>query len=99
MRIVRNGETAAKYLKVARNAARHYAKLAYAHATFTTKIGSEDNKTISVRVQVAGNSCTGDGSVSCALWHGGRYIYPSEHPESSYYVGRDDLAAYMERED
>lgn len=96
MRIVKNRKTATKYLEVARKSARHYAKQAYTHVSITNKIGKEDKKTISVRVQVAGNSCTGVGSVSCSLWHGGRYIYPSEQIPSTYYVGRDDLAAYTE---
>ena len=68
--------TAGRYHTVHQQAARRYQIRTQKNRNYTFRIGKEQGRVVSVRVEVAVNAVTGTVCVICALWHQ-RAIYPS----------------------
>ena len=75
----------------ARRAARAYAKYALRKITFTDRLWGKRGATVSARTQFIYNTQTEVCNPSCALWVGGRAIYPTKQELRSVHGVRRTL--------
>ena len=66
------------YTETRRRSSRNYQRRTQKTKTTTHRIGRASGRAISTTTQTHLNTATGTVSISCAIWHKARYIYPTE---------------------